>query len=69
LKESFVKATGQGITKGLSSFRFELKTTAAKKYHDDINLYTDNNNKVDNNWLMIKNLALAIKPVILTEYQ
>ncbi len=50
LKESFVKATGQGITKGLSSFRFELKTTAAKKYHDDINLYTDNNNKVDNNW-------------------
>lgn len=50
LKESFVKATGQGITQGLSSFRFELKTTAAKKYHHDINLYTDNNNKVDNNW-------------------
>ncbi|MCK5819419.1 MAG: 4'-phosphopantetheinyl transferase superfamily protein [Psychromonas sp.] len=50
LKESFVKATGKGITQGLSSFRFELKTTAAKQYREDINLYTDNHNKRDNNW-------------------
>lgn len=52
LKESFVKATGKGISQGLDTFRFEFKVNNGLQYREDINLFTDNKNKseIDEHW-------------------
>lgn len=50
LKESFVKATGKGISQGLDTFRFEFKVNNALQYREDINIYTENKTEINEHW-------------------
>ena len=50
LKESFVKATGKGISQGLDTFHFEFDVNKDCSFRNNINLYTENKSKVDCQW-------------------
>ena len=65
LKESFVKATGLGISQGLDTFRFEFKTDHATDYRDDIKLFIAGNNMATTDWfnaLLFPDSKLDSKP-------
>ena len=50
LKESYVKATGKGISQGLDTFRFKLKTSDSRDYTNDIELFIDREMTSSSEW-------------------
>ncbi len=52
LKEAFVKATGLGISQGLDTFSFEIKSTKKQNYNDNIGLVFNENctEQIPQNW-------------------